>query len=65
MPGVNLAGQVSIGKRVLLGSGVNVLNKIQIGDDAIVGSGSVVIRNILARTTAVGVPAKVIKSHGK
>lgn len=61
MPGVNLAGGVTLGERVLIGSGANVINRVSIGDDAKVGSGAVVLNNILAKTTAVGVPARTLK----
>jgi sugar O-acyltransferase (sialic acid O-acetyltransferase NeuD family) len=61
MPGVNIAGEVTIGKQVLIGSGANILNRISIGDQAIIGSGAVVRTNIAAGVTAVGVPARAIK----
>lgn len=61
MPGVNLAGGITLGKRVLIGSGVNIINRAEIGDDAIIGSGAVVRTNIASGTTAVGVPARTIK----
>jgi len=59
MPGVNFAGGVTIGESVLIGSGANVLNGICIGDHSKVGSGAVVTKNILAGTTAMGVPARI------
>jgi sugar O-acyltransferase (sialic acid O-acetyltransferase NeuD family) len=58
MPGVNIAGNVTIGKNVMIGSGANILNGIEIGDNAVVGCGAVVTKNVRANTTVVGVPAK-------
>jgi sugar O-acyltransferase (sialic acid O-acetyltransferase NeuD family) len=60
MPGVNVAGEVSIGVSVLIGSGVNILNKVTIRDNSTVGMGSVVIRDVMANSTVAGVPAKPI-----
>jgi sugar O-acyltransferase (sialic acid O-acetyltransferase NeuD family) len=61
MPGVNIAGNVSVGSEVMIGSGANVINNIRIGDMAIIGAGSVVNHDIPAAATAAGVPARVIK----
>ena len=55
--GTGLAGGVVIGDRVLLGGHVGVANGIHIGDDAEVGANSGVIRNIPAKTKAMGYPA--------
>ncbi len=45
---------------VLLAAGVKVLGNIEIGEYSRVGAGSVVLKPVPARTTAAGVPAKVI-----
>ncbi|HMG89429.1 MAG TPA: NeuD/PglB/VioB family sugar acetyltransferase [Chryseolinea sp.] len=60
MPGVNVAGEVSVGSGVLIGSGVNVINKVKLGDHCTIGMGSVVLRDVDAGVTMVGVPAKPI-----
>jgi sugar O-acyltransferase (sialic acid O-acetyltransferase NeuD family) len=60
MPGVNVAGEVTIGESVLIGSGTNILNRINVGDNSVVGMGSVVIRPVGPNTTVAGVPAKKI-----
>lgn len=62
MPGVNLAGEVKLGSEVLIGSGANILNGIVLGERCKVGMGAVVIQNIDKATTAVGVPAKMIRN---
>lgn len=56
------AGNVKIGEATLVGTGAKIIQGISIGKNAIVGAGAVVIKNIPDNTTAVGVPAKVIKS---
>lgn len=62
MPDVNLAGGVKVGQEVLIGSGVNVMNAIHLGDRCKIGMGSVVLQDINVGSTAVGVPAKMIKN---
>ena len=62
-PGVNLAGTVSIGEGCYLGIGCNVIQGIKIGPWTTVGAGAAVVRDLPANVTAVGVPARVIKTH--
>ncbi|XP_071730264.1 serine acetyltransferase 1, chloroplastic-like [Rutidosis leptorrhynchoides] len=49
-----------IGDGVLIGAGTCVLGNIMIGEGAKIGAGSVVLKDVPARTTAVGNPAKLI-----
>ncbi|XP_044497405.1 serine acetyltransferase 1, chloroplastic-like [Mangifera indica] len=49
-----------IGDGVLIGAGTCILGNIRIGDGAKVGAGSVVLKDVPARTTAVGNPARLI-----
>lgn len=49
-----------IGDGVLIGAGSCVLGNIWIGDGAKVGAGSVVLKDVPARTTVVGNPAKLV-----
>lgn len=60
MPGVNVAGEVTIGDCVLLGSGCNIRNSVIVGSGAQVGMGAVVIEKVPEGETVVGVPAKVL-----
>ncbi|MBS1808857.1 MAG: acetyltransferase [Acidobacteria bacterium] len=62
-PSVHLAGNVTIGNGCYIGMGTNVIQGKSIGDDAIVGAGAVVIRDLPANVTAVGIPAKIIKTN--
>lgn len=49
-----------IGEGVLIGAGAKLLGNIKIGFCAKIGAGSVVLTDIPERTTAVGVPARII-----
>jgi sugar O-acyltransferase (sialic acid O-acetyltransferase NeuD family) len=62
-PGAVVAGCVNIGARTTIGCGAVVLPRITIGDDAVIGAGSVVTKNIPARVTAYGAPARIIRHH--
>ncbi|MGF1670834.1 MAG: acetyltransferase [Balneolaceae bacterium] len=65
MPGVHLSGEVTVEKGVFIGTGAEVINQLNLGENSIIGAGSVVNRDIPSNSTAVGVPAKVIKKHKK
>jgi serine O-acetyltransferase len=68
--GVTLGGvSLSHGKRhptiksnVVIGSGAKILGDIVIGEYSKIGANSVVVKDVLDHCTAVGVPARVIKS---
>lgn len=49
-----------IGDGVLIGAGTCILGNIRIGDGAKIGACSVVLKDVPARTTAVGNPARLI-----
>ena len=53
---------VVVGENVWLGARVIVLRGVTIGDGSVIGAGSVVAKDIPARSVAVGIPAKVIRS---
>ena len=48
---------------VELGTGMQIIQGKAIGDYSIIGAGAVVVKDIPARCTAVGSPAKPIKYH--
>lgn len=62
-PGVHLAGRVEIGEGAFVGIGSSVIQCRKVGAWAVVGAGAAVVRDIPGGVTAVGVPARVIKSH--
>lgn len=60
-PSVNVSGITNIGHAVELGTGMQIIQGKSVGDYSIVGAGSVVVKDIPAKCTAVGSPAKPIK----
>lgn len=60
-PSVNISGNCNIAECVELGTGVQIIQGKEIGSNSIIGAGSVVIKDIESDSTAVGIPAKVIK----
>lgn len=60
-PSVNVSGNTTIGHAVELGTGTQVIQGKTVGDYSIVGAGAVVTKDIPAKCTAVGCPARPIK----
>lgn len=52
----------TIKKGVIIGSGARVLGDITIGENAKIGSNAVVVKDVPANSTAVGIPAHIVKS---
>jgi len=55
-------GVPSIGNNVYIGAGAKILGPISVGDGSVIGANAVVNRDIPARSVAVGVPARVVRS---
>ena len=55
----------TIGNHVMIGSGAKVLGPFKVGDHSKIASGAVVLEEIPAHSTAVGVPARVVKLYGE
>lgn len=51
----------TIGDRVVIGSNATILGPVEIGHDARIGSGAVVIKPVPEDSTAVGVPAQIVR----
>ncbi len=51
-----------LGARVNVGAGAKIFGAVTIGDDANIGANAVVLIDIPAGATAVGIPAKIIKT---
>ena len=72
-PGVTLGGtgkdvgkrHPTIGNNVLIGTGAKVLGPITIGSGSRVAANSVVLKNIPENSTAVGIPARVVRLAGE
>ena len=62
-PGVIMAGHVTLWECCDVFTGAIIINRKQIGRGAIVGAGAVVVSDIPPYSTAVGVPARVIKQQ--
>lgn len=52
-----------IKKGASIGSSVTILGGVTVGKGALVGAGSVVTKDVLAQTTVVGVPARILKKR--
>jgi maltose O-acetyltransferase len=57
--GLEFGRPVRIGSNVWIGGGAIILPGVSIGDGALIGAGSVVTRDVPARATAFGNPARV------
>jgi sugar O-acyltransferase (sialic acid O-acetyltransferase NeuD family) len=64
-PGVLLAGRVRVGEQAFIGLGAKVIQCLSIGDRATIGAGAVVLTDVPADATAVGVPARIVKTHAQ
>ena len=61
-PNATLSGDVQVGEGTHIGTGASVIQGIRIGKWCTIGAGAAVVRDIPDYATAVGVPAKVIKT---
>lgn len=50
----------SVGDGVVIGAGATILGPISIGDHARIGANAVVMKPVLASTTVMGIPARVV-----
>lgn len=62
-PAAVVCGNVTIGEGCYIGAGATIIDKVSIGAWTVIGAGAVVTEDIPPRVTAVGVPARVIKSN--
>lgn len=62
-PSVNVSGNVRLASGTNIGTGTQIIQGISVGKNSIVGAGAVVNRDLPANCTAVGIPAKVIKTR--
>jgi sugar O-acyltransferase (sialic acid O-acetyltransferase NeuD family) len=62
-PGVHVSGRVHIGEGCDLGAGATVVPSAEIGAWSIIGAGATVTGSLPANCTAVGTPARAIKTR--
>ena len=55
----------TIGNNVLIGTGAKVLGPIKVGDNSRIAANSVVLKEIPEDSTAVGIPARVVRIAGQ
>ena len=55
----------TLGDNVLVGAGAKVLGPFTVGDNARIAAGAVVLSEIPPNSTAVGVPARVVRINGE
>ena len=54
----------TLGNNVMVGSGAKVLGPFKVGDNSRIAAGAVVLSEIPPNSTAVGVPARVVRVNG-
>lgn len=54
----------TLGDHVMVGAGAKVLGPIKVGNHAKIAAGAVVLKEIPENSTAVGIPAKVVRRDG-
>ncbi|MFV0558925.1 MAG: serine O-acetyltransferase EpsC [Enterococcus sp.] len=55
----------TVKRGAMISANVQILGPVVIGENAKIGAGAVVLTDIPASATAVGLPAKVVRLHGK
>lgn len=55
----------TLGNNVMVGAGAKVLGPLEIGDNTKIAAGAVVLENIPSDSTAVGIPARVVRVKGE
>lgn len=54
----------TLGRGVMVGAGATILGGFEIGDNAKIAAGAVVLSPVPANSTAVGIPARIVKTNG-
>lgn len=61
--GADRKGAAVIGDNVFIGAGAKVIGPVTIGDGARIGANAVVLHDIPPHVTAVGIPARIVRSR--
>lgn len=54
-----------LGENVFVGSGARVLGGVRVGSGARIGANAVVVHDVPDHATAVGIPARIVKTHDR
>lgn len=55
----------TLGSNIMVGAGAKVLGPLNVGDNSKIAAGAVVLSDIPEHSTAVGVPAKIVRQRGE
>ncbi len=55
----------TLGNNVMVGAGAKILGPFKVGDNAKIAANAVVLKEVPPNSTAVGVPARIVKQNGK
>lgn len=55
----------TLGNNVMVGAGAKVLGPFKVGDNSKIAAGAVVLSEVPPNSTAVGIPAKIVRKSGK
>lgn len=55
----------TVGRNVVIGVGAAILGNVTVGDNSYIGAGAVVLRDVPPNSTAVGVPARIVRMEGR
>jgi len=54
-----------LGDNVVVHAGAKVIGAVRVGDHVTIGANAVVVKDVPARTTVVGVPARIVRRNGQ
>lgn len=55
----------TLGNNVMVGAGAKILGPFKVGDNAKIAANAVVLKEVPPNSTAVGVPARIVRQNGK
>lgn len=58
--GVNIGAEVKINKQAIIAFSAVVNSRLEIGEKALVATGAVAVKNVVAETTVMGIPAREV-----
>lgn len=62
IPDLELAGPISVGSNVFVGTGALILPNVTIGDDCVIGANAVVTKDVESGMIVAGNPARVVST---